>query len=298
MSDADQEPEDNRHRRLLCRALVVAGATVAGTTAIWLAGVAASAETAAPAPALGEESTVDSGSGAERSGRSGWGESGPGAFRVGDLDPARLLLDPSQPSGANVVEVVAAPVGGLLHEAGGALTSPVREVGEALPKTIHNGLDGVRRPLLRAVTNAPVSSGALPGVVDSPHVGGTPPSPVGIPPAAPAQSRSAVGTDVEIGVPAAPGVELTAAGTGPGAVGAPRSDDAGEPRAFTRPATTHPTSGATGSAGSTDWPGQGVELHGRSLQAANLGAVPPAGLGDTTRIPTGRPPAQPGTTPD
>lgn len=117
MSRRDRMTGAARQWRLFGRALVVAGATVAGTSAAWLLGHGPA--DAADLPAV-EESADHPASDAQESGRSG-----PEEFSLTRLDPLRLvssgparkLLDAAEP----VTEVLRQPAAEVGQVAGSAL---------------------------------------------------------------------------------------------------------------------------------------------------------------------------------
>ncbi|MFC7342572.1 hypothetical protein [Saccharopolyspora griseoalba] len=173
-------------RRLLGRALVVAGATVAGTSAVWLAGAGHPADAAAgplvaeeaPVPAQTTESpplsgVVDSRAGAD-----------PADSPLGDLDPRTLVR--SEPA-----QQVLAPVGGALRDS----TDGVRQLAEALPVTGPADVDGGRtpespapEPSVTTPTNPPTTPAPEQAHREPPR----PAAPAGIPPHEPtAETRSA-----------------------------------------------------------------------------------------------------------
>lgn len=152
--------------RLFARALVVAGATVAGTSAAWLIGAELRADAANLHPASGAstgevtgaepvvsaasakstESTVDG---------AATGRSGPAGFSLTQLDPARLVRSDSA---ARLLDA-ARPVTGALrnstaevrHVADNALTT-TGEKADTLSTSVDSGLKELGTPLLSEET--------------------------------------------------------------------------------------------------------------------------------------------------
>ncbi|WP_190819903.1 hypothetical protein [Saccharopolyspora pogona] len=157
MSRRDRRTAAARPWRLLTRALVVTGATVAGTSAAWLIGSglhadaadlppAAPADQSAPRPVEPPESTVDG---------SAAGRSGPAEFSLARLDPVALvrsdpagrLLDAAQP----VTGVLQDSAAGVGHVADDALSTTGTQAA-ALSASVDNGLNGLGSPLLSGET--------------------------------------------------------------------------------------------------------------------------------------------------
>ncbi|PKW13429.1 hypothetical protein [Saccharopolyspora spinosa] len=157
MSRRDRRTAAARRWRLLTRALVVTGATVAGTSAAWLIGCglhadaadlpsAAPADQSAPRPVEPPESTVDG---------SATGRSGPAGFSLARLDPVALvrsdpagrLLDAARP----VTGVLQESATGVGHVADDALSTTGTQAA-ALSTSVDNGLDGLAGPLLSGET--------------------------------------------------------------------------------------------------------------------------------------------------
>lgn len=153
MSRRDRRTAAARRWRLLTRALVVTGATVAGTSAAWLIGFglhadAADLPSAAPAdqsvsrPVEPPESTVDG---------SAVGRSDPAEFSLARLDPVALVR--SDPAGRLLD--AARPVTGVLQESAAAAghvaddaLSTTGTQAVAVSTSIDNGLNGLAGPLL------------------------------------------------------------------------------------------------------------------------------------------------------
>jgi hypothetical protein len=139
-------------RRVLGRALVVAGATVAGTSAVWLAGAGHPANAAAE-PSAAEQAPVAQTT--ESSPLSGVVDSPTGAdpadSPLGDLDPRTLVR--SEPA-----QQVLAPVGGAMRDS----SDGVRRLAETLPVTGTADVDSGHTPETPApepsVTTATTSS--------------------------------------------------------------------------------------------------------------------------------------------
>ncbi|MEV5536967.1 hypothetical protein AB0L13_08900 [Saccharopolyspora shandongensis] len=171
MSRRDRTTGAARPWRLLTRALVVVGATAAGTSAAWLIGTGLPAdaanlalaapadESAAPPESANPPAAPAEGATTERS--------GPAAFSLGRLNPVELvrsepaerLLDAAKP----VTGVLQESADGVRHAAGDALSVTEAQAG-ALSTSVDNGLGGLGGPLLTGETD--------------PQQGFSPPSPL------------------------------------------------------------------------------------------------------------------------
>lgn len=143
-------------RRLLGRALVVAGATVASTSAVWFAGAGHPADAAAE-PSAAEQAPVIA-QATESSPLSGVAGAQTGAdpadSPLDDLDPRSLVR--SEPA-----QQLLAPVGGALRDS----AEGVRDVAETLPVAEPGNVDSGQTP----ESPAPAPSATTPA---------TPPAPV------------------------------------------------------------------------------------------------------------------------
>jgi hypothetical protein len=175
MSRRDHRTAAAQPWRLLARALVVAGATVAGTSAAWLIGAGLPADAANLHPtsdastgeAAGTESTVDG---------AATGRSGPAEFSLTQLDPVRLVRSDSA---ARLLDA-ARPVTGALQDS----TAEVRHVADnalsttgaqadTLSTSVDSGLEELGGPLLREETGTQ-QPGIAPQTLPPPAPGAAP----------------------------------------------------------------------------------------------------------------------------
>lgn len=160
MSRRDRTPGAARQWRLLGRALVVAGATVAGTSAAWLLGHG-------PADAADLPAAEDAADRPAADARDG-DQSGPTEFSLTRLDPLRLvssgpagkLLDAAQP----VAEVLQQPAAEVGKVAGSALAVTGTQTSAPAPVTG----SAPEEPPQPPVEIAPPPLVAPPAVAESP----------------------------------------------------------------------------------------------------------------------------------
>ncbi|MEV0082539.1 hypothetical protein [Saccharopolyspora sp. NPDC050642] len=145
--------------RLLTRALVVVGATAAGTSAAWLIGTGLPADAANLAPAAPADESAAPPESANPPAAPVEGattdRSGPAEFSLGRLNPVELvrsepaerLLDAAKP----VTGVLQESTDGVRHVAGDALSVTEAQAG-ALSTSVDNGLVGLDGPLLSGET--------------------------------------------------------------------------------------------------------------------------------------------------
>ncbi|MDR7302050.1 hypothetical protein [Haloactinomyces albus] len=195
MSDDDQCPGGIRLRRMLTRALVFTGTTVAGTSVAWLlgAGIAAADSSTQPDGPDGPDcpsrvSAAQERVGSEHSRVAGADRNRDAAMLgLADLDSATTLTSESTAvpvSGTCVgIAAVTGAVRDTLHSADSVLT-PVRQAAdEVLPgkdgddllsETVEQGLDALERPLrpLGPGTSAPHSDVGKPPAVPTGGDGG------------------------------------------------------------------------------------------------------------------------------
>ncbi|MEV0696452.1 hypothetical protein AB0I53_00825 [Saccharopolyspora sp. NPDC050389] len=287
MSCRDRTTGAARPWRLLTRALVVVGATAAGTSAAWLIGTGLPADAANLAPAApADESAAPpestnppaapvEGAATERS--------GPAEFSLGRLNPVELvrsgpaeqLLDAARP----VTGVLQESADGVGHVADDALSATGAQAGE-ISTSVDNGLGGLGGPLLSGETG--------------PQQGFSPTAP--LPQAAPASVAAPVVPQPAQLVEHQRSAEQTESVTGPRAPEpAEAPGNPGWPRPFALP--TLP--GAPGCGGTGD---------GQQHNTAAVGCYPaepdrtPAYAGASARdiasTLISAPEPQPGTTPD
>lgn len=158
MSRRDRRTAAARPWRLLTRALVVTGATVAGTSAAWLIGSGLHADAADLPPAAPAEQAQRSGELSESTvDGSATGRSGPAEFSLTRLDPVALVRsDPAErllESARPVTGVLQESAAGVGHVADDALSTTGNQA-EVLTTSVDNGLGGLGSPVLSGETGS------------------------------------------------------------------------------------------------------------------------------------------------
>ena len=283
MPEADRKSGGGRRWRSLARALVVAGAALAGTSAAWLAGSPADAADLQP-PAAEE---TDGGQ-AEPAAKA----AEPERFDLLGLDPAQLIRDPGSallaPAGEVLHEFAVEPVERVATPVRQVASSAVSETGEraeSLSESVGGLGTQLHRPQWSEVPPAPQRPAG--GTTTAP-----PPQP------APAPAPAMVDGPQERSPQVQPEPEKSAvpafterAPVMPEPQQVPRS-----PRPFAVPA---PASGSTGCGNAADGHPHnavGIGWHSSGSHCAELPAwVPVRGAAPA---PAGSPGPQPGITPD
>ncbi|GAB3286941.1 hypothetical protein [Parasphingorhabdus pacifica] len=311
MSELDQQPEGRRQRRFLGRVLIVVGATVAGTTGLWPVSDTAMAGTSAeaPRPPLVESTSVVGGDlvpdlAAERLPAPGELRGVPDAAH--SEEPAPRFVD-AGPLGGYPASETARPgrllptpgsapmfadVGVAVHEhapeSGAAAAIAGSERIRQPRPAVRSGAGGRGTAPRHVLTTAPVSPGAIPGVVDPPHVDDTP-----IVQPGPAANTAPHG-------PALPSAGDRALSTA--------DENAENPGARREPARNAPSrpghpfvladAGLNGCACSIDWAGHGAVAHPRKAGPGSRDGTTPVGHTSSPAAVVAVSDAQPGTTPD
>ncbi|GAA4855081.1 hypothetical protein [Saccharopolyspora rosea] len=285
MSQSDRTTGGTRRWRLLTRALVVAGATVAGTSAAWLIG----SEHSAHAADLHLPSAVSSVVGGQADAGAERGD--PAAFSLHDLDPVHLVRSaPRQLIGA--AEPVTKPVTGALHDSAaevgdvaGKTLDDTAHHAQSLSRTVDSGLSGLGRPLL-------------------PERPGPDPAPQPQPQPQEAQPAPAPAPAPEVHAPAPVGVPTATTTRAPQhAAVTPERDQRSRPDSPAEPGKTAPfampaPSGASGSGGTADGPHHGGGLGWYPVEPDAHHPLAAVLAREHTFLPVGVPEPQPGTTPD
>ncbi|GGI83138.1 hypothetical protein GCM10011581_20480 [Saccharopolyspora subtropica] len=270
MARGDDRTEAARPWRLLTRALVVVGATVAGTSAAWLLGTGLPADAADLRPAAADSAEQPAAP------EPADARTGPANFSLGGLDPlglvrsdAQRLLDAAQPV-TGVLRDSSAEIHQVAH---GALTTTSAGA-NSLSESVDSGLSELGEPLLSGASSSAAPDAPPPQ--QSPVLDARPAPPVpqlSAPTRSAEQSESTPEQHTPEPAPELPGV----------------------PPLFHLPAPT----GAPGCGGAADGPLHGTTALGCHPAAPVAApALRSAPTHDTADALTGVPEPQPGTTPD